>query len=115
MTVFAGVQRGVYKMDIGAGVDIADPRGSADFSLDDVYPNPANGMVTVSYGILRGGPVFLKAYDILGREIRTLVNEYRHPGHYRVPFDSSRLSSGVYFIRANGGGVLLTRRFLLVK
>ncbi len=78
-----------------------------DFSLEQNYPNPFNTTTTIKYSI----PIVetghapslqflqLKVYNILGKEITTLVNEKKSPGTYKVVFNGSNLSSGVYFYR----------------
>ena len=59
--------------------------------------------------------VTLKVYDILGREIATLVNGQKQPGSYRVTFDGSSLVSGVYFYRLTADNLVQTKKMLLVK
>jgi hypothetical protein len=57
----------------------------------------------------------LKIYDILGREIRTLVNEQKPAGIYEVQFDAGQLSSGVYFYRLSAGSYIQTKKLMLLK
>jgi len=59
--------------------------------------------------------VTLKVYDILGREIATLVNDQKQPGSYRVTFDGSSLASGVYFYQLRAGNDVETRKLVLLK
>ena len=96
-------------------VNVADSRGQTGFFLDDVYPNPANGLVNTSYRVFGGGIVSVKVFDILGREITTLVNEYRQPGEYRMSFNATDLSSGVYLLRMTAGGNTATTKLLVVR
>jgi hypothetical protein len=80
------------------------------FYLFQNYPNPFNPVTTIKYAIKERGMITLTVYDILGREITTLVNEVKDAGYYTVQFDGSRLASGVqyasgvyiYTIRATG-------------
>ena len=69
------------------------------FELSQNYPNPFNPVTNLEYGIAKLGFVSLKIYDVLGRELVTLVNEIKEPGYYKIQFNASDLSSGVYFYR----------------
>jgi hypothetical protein len=72
---------------------------SLTFELEQNYPNPFNPVTGISYSIPFGSYVTLKVYDLLGREISTLVNGSQNAGSYKVNFDGSNLSSGIYFYR----------------
>ena len=85
------------------------------FSLYQNYPNPFNPVTNLEFGISILGFVSLKVYDILGKEVVTLVNEKLSPGKYEVEFDGSGLPSGVYFYRLNAGESTDTKRMMLVK
>jgi len=67
-----------------------------DYDLSQNYPNPFNPSTTISFQVPVEGVVSLKVFDILGKEVATLVNDHRPAGRYDVSFDASRLSSGVY-------------------
>ncbi len=84
-------------------------------SLYGNFPNPFNPVTKIQYYIPVNGMVTLKVYDVSGREIKTLVNEFQKPGAYTVAFDGSSLSSGAYFCRLITGGIVLTKRMMLVK
>jgi hypothetical protein len=71
------------------------------FNLEQNYPNPFNPATVIKYQIPEASVVTLKVYDVLGREISTLVNEEQKPGNYETVFDASKLSSGVYYYRIN--------------
>ncbi len=79
------------------------------------YPNPFNPSTTISYELSATGYVTLKVYDILGREIATLVSRSESAGTHSVTFDASRLPSGVYFYRLTAPGINLVRKMLLTK
>ena len=79
------------------------------------YPNPFNPVTSISYQISAAGHVTLKVYDILGREVSTLVEEVKDAGRYDVTFDGSRLSSGVYFYRLTAPGMNQVKKMLMVK
>jgi glycosidase len=86
-----------------------------EYGLGQNYPNPFNPATTISYQIRSAGGVTLRVYDVLGREVATLVNGYQPPGTYGVTFDGSRLSSGVYFYRLQSGSFVNTKKMVLAK
>jgi|GEM_PF-4589836 len=79
------------------------------------YPNPFNPATIITYSLPKASFVTLKVYNILGREITTLVNENKQAGKYEVTFDASELPSGIYFYRLTAGNENLVRKMLLVK
>ena len=79
------------------------------------YPNPFNPVSHLEFGISDLGFVSLKVYDVLGREIKTLVNEIKPAGTYKIEFDGSNFASGVYFYRLEAGDFIQTKRMVLVK
>ena len=79
------------------------------------YPNPFNPSTTIRFYIEERGKVNLTIYDILGRRVKTLVNEIREPGEYEVSFNASNLASGVYIYRLQSNEQVLTRKFILIK
>jgi hypothetical protein len=78
----------------------------ANFALHQNYPNPFNPATTINYSLPKSGLVTIKVYDILGREIITLVNEINSPGNYTIQFNGSKLSSGIYFYRMQAGNFI---------
>jgi photosystem II stability/assembly factor-like uncharacterized protein len=86
-----------------------------EYALFQNYPNPFNPTTTIKYSVKEAGIVSLKVYDILGKEITTLVNETKSPGEYSVQYDGAKLSSGVYFYTMRAGGYVDTRKFMLMK
>ncbi len=93
-----------------------------DFSLSQNYPNPFNPTTTISYTIPTSEThatsqqlVQLKIYDILGREVATLVNKKQQPGNYEVTFNASNLSSGVYYYQLRSGNLVQTRKMIYMK
>ncbi len=85
------------------------------FGLSQNYPNPFNPTTNIEYQVSNSGFVSLKVYDVLGREVATLVNEVKSPGSYEVQFNGSRFASGVYFYRLTAPGVNIVRKMLLEK
>ena len=79
------------------------------------YPNPFNPSTLIDYTIPKDTHVTLKTYDVLGREVETLVNENEQVGRYRVNFDGARLASGAYFYRLVAGSHVITKKMILLK
>ena len=86
-----------------------------NFQLSQNYPNPFNPTTSIEYQVASIEKVSIKVYDVLGREITTLVNEQKAPGNYSVTFDASDLSSGIYFYQINAGEFNQTRKMILMK
>jgi hypothetical protein len=85
------------------------------FSLGQNYPNPFNPITTMSLGISHSSSVILLVYDVLGREVATLVNERKEAGKYTVVWDASQYPSGVYFCRMQAGAFTQTRKLILIR
>jgi len=85
------------------------------FQLSQNYPNPFNPVTNINFSIPKSGSVKLEVYDILGKVVATLVNENVKAGNYKVDFDASNLSSGVYFYRINTDGFSDIKKMMLVK
>lgn len=85
------------------------------FSLDQNYPNPFNPNTVIRYSLNENSFVSLKIYNVLGREVKSLVNETRPAGIYDVEFDGSNLSSGIYLYTLNADGITETKRMILLK
>ena len=86
-----------------------------EFSLLQNYPNPFNPTTTIKYSIPKKSYITLKVFDILGKEIETLVNEEKTAGNYHVEFNASNLPSGVYFYRIQAGSFNQVRKMILLK
>ena len=111
----------------------AAPSAPDGFRLFDNYPNPFNPTTNIRFTIVSaqsgsasakktadgsGGNrqlTSVKVYDVLGREVATLVDGVKEPGTYTVQFSGSGLASGVYFYRLTAGSYLATRRMMLVR
>ena len=87
----------------------------SSFKLEQNYPNPFNPVTKINFAIPVRGIVTLKIFDILGREIKTLVNEIKSAGNYSVDFNGSEFSSGVYFYQLKAGNFNDTKRMLMIK
>jgi predicted GH43/DUF377 family glycosyl hydrolase len=105
-----GLTKPVLKVHNGAEV----PR---EFALGQNYPNPFNPSTTIQYAIPVGtyGRTSLQVYDVLGREVATLVNEAKQPGTYTVRWDASGMASGTYFYQLQTGRFVSVKKLLLLK
>ena len=105
---------GIFAQDTATGVE--EPLKMHDkYLLNNNFPNPFNPSTAISYQLSAAGRVTLKVYDVLGREVATLVNGKENAGYYRVNFDGSKLASGVYFYRLTAGDFTSVKKMLMVK
>ncbi|MCX6157036.1 MAG: T9SS type A sorting domain-containing protein [Ignavibacteriae bacterium] len=86
-----------------------------NYALSQNYPNPFNPVTKINFAIPRQGFVTLKIYDMLGREVKSLVNEIKPVGFYSVDFNASDFASGVYFYRLESEGFKDVKRMMLIK
>jgi hypothetical protein len=89
-----------------------------NYKLSQNYPNPFNPVTKINYELPKDGKVKLVIYDILGREIKTLVNELKQAGRYMVEFNGNNYASGIYFYRIQvegGKGYTSVKKMVLVK
>ena len=102
---------------IGTVTDIQEKFNDQDlsFKLFDNYPNPFNPTTLIRYQVPIVSKVNLKAYDILGNEIRELVNEEKPAGNYQIKFDAKELSSGIYFYKLLCDKFIETKKMVLIK
>jgi hypothetical protein len=86
-----------------------------EYELGEAYPNPFNPSATIRYSIPDAGLVKITVYDVNGREVAQLVNNFHEAGRYAVKFDGSNLSSGTYFYRMTSAEFSITKRMMLLK
>ena len=91
------------------------PSFPTSFQLHQNFPNPFNPSTTITFSIPIRSEVKLSVFDIQGRKIGTLINDFRNPGDYRITFDGAKLASGSYFYQLSANNLNLTRRMILVK
>lgn len=89
--------------------------GPATYQLAQNYPNPFNPSTKLNYAIEKPGLVTLKVYDVLGREVASLVNEIQNAGSHAVAFDASKLASGMYMYTLTSGSFSSTKKMMLLK
>lgn len=99
------------------GVEEENFSDNSDFELYQNYPNPFNPTTKIRYYLKENGFVTLKIYDLLGREVITLVDENQLQGDYEINFDARKydLSSGIYYYQLKSGSYILTRKMILLK
>ncbi|PIW68969.1 MAG: hypothetical protein COW08_09715, partial [Ignavibacteriales bacterium CG12_big_fil_rev_8_21_14_0_65_30_8] len=85
------------------------------FELFQNYPNPFNPSTQIYYSVAKSGNVNLEIFDLLGRKIETLVNQFHSPGNYNVVFNAKNLSSGVYFYQLRAGSFSQVNKMILIK
>jgi hypothetical protein len=99
---------GVLGVEVLPGVPVM-------FELSQNYPNPFNPKTVINFSIPEAGNVILKVYNSLGQEVATLLNEYKAASNYKVDFNASNLSSGVYFYTLEANNFKLTKKMVLIK
>lgn len=85
------------------------------FSLNEVYPNPSNGMMTISYQIPKSAQTQLAIYDMLGQRQNIIEDVYKAAGNYRKSVNTSEMSSGIYFVTLRSGKYYQTKKMILLK
>jgi hypothetical protein len=97
-------------------VSVKSEKIANNYILHQNYPNPFNPVTAIKYSLpSKVKNVMFKVYDILGREIATLVNEKQRPGSYEVTWDAGEQTSGIYFYQLQTGDFLETKKMILLK
>jgi len=86
-----------------------------DFNLHSIYPNPFNPVTNIIYGLPEHVNVQILVYDLSGKQVETLINEFQTPGYHSVNWNADNLPSGVYLIRMDSGDFTQTQKVVLVK
>ncbi|MCF8262075.1 MAG: AGE family epimerase/isomerase [Melioribacteraceae bacterium] len=94
---------------------IANDNIPADFKLEQNYPNPFNPNTYIKFTLSQSSNVSIKIFDVLGREVATLVNEFKDAGNYTVNFDASTLTSGLYVYRLEAANFLASKKMILLR
>jgi Secretion system C-terminal sorting domain len=95
-----------------------EPIGSgipAEYALSQNYPNPFNPSTEIQFSVPRKGMTTLKVYDMLGRDVATLVREDLVPGTYKTRLDGSRLASGMYVYELTSADTRIVKKMMLLK
>ena len=101
--------------DVITGINSKYHKTLSTYRLYQNYPNPFNPDTKIKYTIPHSNNVSLKVYDILGKEIMTLVDEYKISGNYEVILNASSLSSGIYFYKIITGNYIDTKKLMIIK
>jgi len=117
--IYAGTDNGIWRRPLSDfGITVVNKENKelpTQFSLEQNYPNPFNPSTTIKYSIPNNQFVRIKIFDMLGREVATLVNQVKAPGNYEVKFDGGKLSSGVYIYKMQAGNYSEVKKMLLMK
>ena len=109
-------QWGTFAYSLSGIVSVDNKGGQATrFELSQNYPNPFNPSTTISYATPAAAHVRLDVYDVLGREIATLVNTTQAAGRHSVSFDAGKLASGVYLYRISAGEYSSVKRMMVLR
>jgi hypothetical protein len=108
---------GFSKMELSSESAVSDEENTIPTTADLLqnYPNPFNPTTTISYQLPEQSHVTLKVFDLLGREVATIVDGIEEPGYTSVQFDGRNLASGMYFYQLRAGAFIDTKRFLLLR
>jgi hypothetical protein len=85
------------------------------YELSQNYPNPFNPVTQIQYSLEKSSNVTLRVFDILGREVATLINENQNAGRHVVDFDASNFASGIYLYRLEAGSFIQVKKMILMK
>jgi hypothetical protein len=111
----ASPDSGFYECVWGNPVGVNEEEELFSYKLAQNHPNPFNPVTTIRYSLGKGQVVKIDVMDILGRELITLVNEYKPRGNYSIKFDASELVSGIYFYRIQSGSFINVKKMVLIK
>ncbi len=116
--VYAGTDSGIWRRPLSEMTTSVYPFSGLlpkHFKLEQNYPNPFNPSTTIGYQLPTRSHLTLKVYDVLGREIITLVNQVEEPGFKSVQWDPGELATGVYLCRLQAGGYVDVKKLILLK
>ncbi|MBS1515349.1 MAG: SBBP repeat-containing protein [Bacteroidetes bacterium] len=105
----------ILKYTQQVGINTISNEVPSGFSLKQNYPNPFNPVTNIKFDMQKGDFVSVKIFNALGKEIETLVNEYKPAGMYEITFDAGRFESGIYFYKMETNGFSETKKMILVK
>ena len=86
-----------------------------EYKLEQNYPNPFNPSTTLKFGLPERSYVLMKVYDILGREVATLLNQEMEAGWYKISFNAASYSSGIYICRMQAGKNIFVKKMMMIK
>jgi len=83
--------------------------------LNPVYPNPFNPVTTIDYALPNDTDVKIFVYNLLGRQVVQLVDQFQHAGYYSIKWDAGNIASGTYFIKMDAGNYVKTQKAIILK
>lgn len=86
-----------------------------EYSLNQNFPNPFNPETKIQYALPEDNYVTIKIYDVLGKEVITLINEFRSAGRYNVTFNGENFSSGLYYYKIESGNFSQVKKMILIR
>ncbi len=113
---FAGGNAGsFFRYGNPSGINLANNEVPSGYKLEQNYPNPFNPTTNINFSISSASNVSLKVYDAMGREVSTLVNEFKNTGNYSYEFNASDFASGIYYYTLTAGNFTQTKKLTLLK
>jgi hypothetical protein len=114
--LFAGTESGVFRSaETTTAVKEVMPDQPLSFLLEQNYPNPFNPTTMIRFSLPRAGYITLKVYNMLGKEIASLIDKKLPAGNHQAKWDAGGLPSGLYFYRLQTDGFAQTRKLILAK
>jgi hypothetical protein len=104
-----------FVFEIATSIDYESDANPQKFQLYQNYPNPFNPSTKISFILPESEHVVLTVFDILGKKVRTVLNESLHAGFHEIEFNAGQLPGSVYFYRLQAGESIQTRKFILLK
>jgi len=116
MVAVATCGHGMFSGQYEPANSVSDGKDNSDFIvLEQNFPNPFNSKTNIRFQVVKSGFVNLTVFDIFGKRVSTLINEYKAPGSYSVDFDGTNLANGIYYYKMNTGEFVESRKFVIVK
>lgn len=114
--IFFDMSNANFTITSSIGINNNQTGTPIEFGLSQNFPNPFNPVTIINFGLPKKSAVTLKIYDALGRESAVLINnEIRTEGFYNIEFDASKLPSGIYYYRLEGGSFTDTKKMIMIK
>ncbi len=104
-----------FKVDIITGIDYSENLLPEEYHLSQNYPNPFNPSTTINFSIPSAQLVVLKVYNILGQQVKTLINKEMQAGNFKVNFKADNLSSGIYFYKLQAGNFSQVKKMIFLR
>jgi hypothetical protein len=113
-TGHGSAQLRAYKRPL-TGISVVNSGIPSGYALQQNFPNPFNPSTEIEFKVAKAGMTTLKVYDIVGREVATLVNGNMNPGTFRAKLDATNLATGTYIYTFTSGDARITKKMMLLK